>query len=275
MSKPLWPAVSGAMARGQSVEVIANNLANANTAGFKKDQVTFQEYLVKNESDEMKAEMPRSPIKDKDLYPLDGRDQSFVVVSGTHPSHKQGAMKLTDNPLDVAISGDGFFEVATPQGVRYTRAGAFKLSGSTGLLTTSDGSPVLSAAKEGEEAGDPAARYIQLAGQDGGPISVTPQGDLYVGENLIARISVVDFENKNALKKIGNVMFENKDPTRAPASIAKSFEAKQGMLEMGNVNPVEEVSNLIRANRMFEQDLKAMKTVNEMMAKEVNDIGKM
>jgi flagellar basal-body rod protein FlgF len=274
MSKPLWPAMSGAIARDHEVEVIANNLANANTAGFKKDQVTFQEYLAKNETETLTADIPRSPIKDKDLYPLDGRDQSFVVVAGTHINHSQGALKVTDNPLDLAITGSGFFEVATPNGVRYTRGGSFKMNGNNQLLVTSDGYPVLSAGKEGEAATDPASRYIQIGGR-GGSISVTDQGDVYSGEELVGKISVVDFENKNPLRKIGGVLMENKDPSRAPASVSKNFSVKQGMLEMGNVNPVEEISNLIRANRMFEQDLKAMKTVSEMMAKEVNDIGKM
>ena len=274
MSKPLWPAMSGAIARDHEVEVIANNLANVNTAGFKKDQVTFREYLSKNESENITEDIPRSPIKDKDLYPLDGKDQSFVVVAGTHIKHSQGALKVTDNPLDVAITGDGFFEVSTPNGIRYTRSGAFKMSGASGLLTTAEGHPVLTASANPNSAADPASRYIQIAGREG-PININDQGEIYIGEEQVGKLSVIDFENKNNIRKTGGVLMENKDATRSPASLAKNFSVKQGMLEMGNVNPVEEISNLIRANRMFEQDLKAMKTVNEMLSKEVNDIGKM
>lgn len=276
MSKALWPAMSGAIARDHEVEVIANNLANANTAGFKKDQVSFKEYLVKNEKTEgISADIPRSPIKDKDLYPLDGRDQSFVVVDGTHTQFSQGGMKVTDNPLDLAISGEGFFEVNTPQGVRYTRAGNFKM-GADGRLVTPDGYPVLSAGG-GTPGEDPAGREIQLRGR-AGEVHVNEQGELFMGNDLVAKLNVVSFPNKNLVRKTGGLFFENKDPAQnAPVPVAQanpSTSIKQGIIETSNVNPVEEISNLIRANRMFEQDLKAMKTVNEMLQREVNDIGK-
>lgn len=128
MSKALWPSVSGAVARGHHVEVIANNLSNVNTDGFKKDQVDFQEYLAQEENlDPAPKPVAPLPWRDRDLHPIDGRDQSFVVVNGTYTQHKQGGIKVTDNPLDLALNGKGFFEVHTPQGLRYTRAGSFKL----------------------------------------------------------------------------------------------------------------------------------------------------
>ncbi len=304
MSKPLWPAMSGAIARDYEVEVIANNLANANTNGFKKDNVVFKEYLAQPERESpMTADIPRLPIKDKDLYPLDGKDQSFVVVNGTVSSHAQGGLKVTDNPLDVALNGPGFFEVSTPSGIRYTRSGSFKLA-PDGRLVTSDGFPVLSQA-EAEEgapqsvpqdnpqilgqannlsgrnpaglnaAREPAvaARFIQLLGREG-PVHINDGGEIYLGQDRVGKLSVVEFKNMNLIRKTGGVNFENKDPVKNSA-IASESAVKQGMIETSNVNPVEEISNLIRANRMFEQDLKAMKTVNEMMQKEVNDIGKM
>jgi flagellar basal-body rod protein FlgG len=279
MSKALWPAVSGAVARDHQVEVIANNLANVNTNGFKKDDVSFKEYLSKNEKmSDLGEDIPRSPIKDKDLYPLDGRDQSFVVVHGTHPIHKTGGQKVTDNPLDVALDGPGFFEISTPQGIRYTRAGSFKIS-SEGRLETSEGHPVLSAAEStpGEPVRGPASeaagRYINLTGREGA-IHINDRGEMYVGDDKVTDLSVVEFNDLRSLRKTGGLNFENKDP-KNPAIQAQKTSLKQGIIETSNVNPVEEISNLIRANRMFEQDLKAMKTVNEMMQKEVNDIGKM
>lgn len=276
MSKALWPAMSGAIARDHEVEVIANNLANANTAGFKKDQVNFKEYLVQNEkAADLNVDIPRSPIKDKDLYPLDGRDQSFVIVNGTHTQFSQGGMKVTDNPLDLAISGEGFFEVNTPSGVRYTRAGNFKLS-ADGKLVTTEGYPVL-AETGGRAGGDARAREIQLQDRQGN-VHINESGDIYMGEGLVAKLSVVTFPNKNLIQKAGSLLFENKKPDQnEPVTISQAglgTTLKQGVIETSNVNPVEEISNLIRANRMFEQDLKALKTVNEMMQKEVNDIGK-
>jgi len=268
MSKPLWPAVSGAIARDHEVEVISNNLANVNTNGFKKDGVDFKEYLAKNEKMEDLAEdIPRSPIKDKDLYHLGGRDQSFVIVNGTHTNFKTGGLKVTDNPLDVALTGPGFFEVGTPQGVRYTKAGSFKLS-AEGKLVTTDGNPVLAAGD-----GDQAGRQINL-GDRTGSVHINDQGEIYMNDELVSKISVVEFSDLNKVRKIGGLNFENKDPNNNPPKVAANTETKQGMVETSNVNPVEEISNLIRANRMFEEDLKAMKTVNEMLQKEVNDVGK-
>jgi flagellar basal-body rod protein FlgF len=269
MSKPLWPAVSGAIARDHEVEVISNNLANVNTNGFKKDGVDFKEYLSKNEKmNDLGEDIPRSPIKDKDLYPLDGRDQSFVIVNGTHTNFKTGGLKVTDNPLDIALNGPGFFEISTPQGVRYTKSGSFKVS-NDGRLVTTEGNPVLA---QGE--GDPAARQISLADRQGS-VHVSEAGEIYMNDELVTKISVLEFKNMNQIRKTAGLLFENKDPTGNLATASTNTEVKQGMVEASNVNPVEEIGNLIRANRMFEEDLKAMKTVNEMMQKEVNEVGKM
>ena len=271
MSKPLWPAVSGAVARDMQVEVISNNLANVNTNGFKKDAVDFREYLSKNEKEgDLAADIPRSPIKDKDLYPLDGRDQSFVIVNGTHTSFKTGGMKVTDNPLDLALSGPGFLEISTPSGVRYTKAGSLKMS-PDGRLVTSEGHPVLA---KGVPGSDPASRFIQLSGRDGA-IHIAENGEIYAGDDLVAPVSLVEFGDLKTIRKTGSLYFENKNAIGNPPQAAVATAVKQGMLETSNVNPVEEISNLIRANRMFEQDLKAMKTVNEMLQREVNDVGKL
>lgn len=269
MSKPLWPAVSGAIARDHEVEVISNNLANVNTNGFKKDGVDFKEYLSKNEKmDDLAEDIPRSPIKDKDLYRLDGRDQSFVIVNGTHTNFRTGGMKVTDNPLDIALNGPGFFEVSTPQGIRYTKSGSFKLA-PDGKLVTTEGNPVLS---QGD--GDPAARQISLADRQGS-VHVSDAGEIYMNDELVAKMNVVEFDNMKVIRKTAGLLFENKDPTGNIAKLSANTQVKQGMVETSNVNPVEEIGNLIRANRMFEEDLKAMKTVNEMLQKEVNDVGKM
>ena len=272
MSKALWPAVSGAVARDHQVEVISNNLANVNTNGFKRDDVSFKEFMAKNEKeDDTGAAIPRLPIKDKDLYPLDGRDQSMVIVNGTHTKFTAGGLKVTDNPLDIALDGPGFFEVSTPGGVRYTRAGSFKVA-PDGKLVTSEGNPVLADAGQGANT-DPAGRYINLSGREG-QVHINERGEVYMNDERVAQLSVVEFGDMNQIRKVGGLNFENKNPQANPPQMAEKTAVKQGMLETSNVNPVQEISNLIRANRMFEQDLKAMKTVNEMLQKEVNDIAK-
>ncbi len=273
MSKPLWPAVSGAIARDHQIEVISNNLANVNTNGFKRDDISFKEYLSKNEKMTIEGEeIPRSPIKDKDLYPLDGRDQSFVVVNGTHTKFSTGGFRVTDNPLDIALSGPGFFEISTPNGIRYTKAGSFKLS-PEGKVVTTDGYPVLSKGVEGDT-GEAGGREISIADREGS-FHVNSQGEIYMGDEKVSQFSVVEFPNVNLMRKTGSTNFENKNTLQNAPIASTQTEVKQGMVETSNVNPVQEISNLIRANRMFEQDLKAMKTVNDMLSKEVNEIGKM
>jgi flagellar basal-body rod protein FlgF len=272
--------------------MIANNLANQDTLGFKKDQPTFKDYMANVERAHGPEDIPRGPIKEKEFYPLDGRDQSFVVVNGTYTNFKPGAIRVTQSPLDVAMDGPGFLEVSTPTGIRYTRQGSLKMS-MDGRLVTTEGFPVLASQPGGLAAQQqqplvqnglatqgrvPAAltadpsRFIDLRDR-GGAVSITPQGEIYAGDQLIAKLSVVEFQDLNKLRKSGGSMFENKEPANLQEPAHTSV--RQGMLEGSNVNPIEEMTNLIKANRLFEEDLKAMKTYGEIMGKEANEIGKL
>jgi flagellar basal-body rod protein FlgF len=293
----MWTSAAGASAQSQSVDVIANNLANADTQGFKKDLPTFREYLSTVEREHDTVDIPRGPIKDKEFYPLDGRDQAYVVVDGTYTDFRQGSLRVTHSPLDVALDGPGFLEVSTPNGVRYTRQGSLKLA-MDGRLVTSDGNPVLSS-QPGGLAAQPAiaqpgqgglatqggvavgrnpaaeaARFINLRDR-GTDFSINEAGELYAGGDLVAKLSVVEFPNVNKLRKSGGSLFENADPVVSPGTQASKTRVHQGVLEGSNVNPVEEMTKLIQANRMFEHDLKAMKTYNELLGREANDIGKL
>jgi flagellar basal body rod protein FlgG len=138
---------------------------------------------------------------------------------------------------------------------------------------TLDGHPVLSKGLDGDT-GDAAGREISIADREGA-LHVNPQGEIFMGDERVSQLSVVEFADLKTIRKTGSTNFENKNPQQNPAVASVNTEVKQGMVETSNVNPVQEVSNLIRANRMFEQDLKAMKTVNDMLSKEVNEIGKM
>ena len=238
MASGIWTSVSGAAAQKQAVDIIANNLANSDTLGFKKDQPSFKEYLSVVEREHGAADIPRGPIKDKDFYPLDGRDQSDVVVDGTYTNFKQGNLRVTQAPLDVAMDGPGFIEVSTPSGIRYTRQGSLKMS-MDGTLVTSEGYPVLAA-----QPGGLAAAQVQPTGQ-GGPGT---QGGVAAGP-----VSAARFINLRARRDVGGIL----------------------VLETSNVNPIEEMTHLIQANRRYETDLKAMKTYGELMGREANDIGKL
>jgi flagellar basal-body rod protein FlgG len=286
------------MARQQTLDSVANNLANVDTLGFKKDSETFKEHLAAIErAPDAGADIPRGPIKDKDFYPLDGKDQSFVVTSGTYTNFQPGHLKVTQGPLDLAVDGPGFFEVSTPSGVRYTRQGSFMI-GADGTLVTKEGYPVLAAQPGGispaqlasapvqPNAGaaqgptpDVVARYINM--RDYGPgISITDAGEIYAhsttpgdADRLVAKLSVAEFPDTRKLRKEGNLLFVNPDPKNIANPTQSSV--KQGVLETSNVNPVEEMTNLIKANRFFEHDMRALKTYGEMMGKEANEIGKL
>ena len=293
----MWTAVSGASARAQAVDTIANNLANTDTLGFKKDQVAFKEYLATSEREKEGQDIPRGPIRDRDLYPLDGKDQAFVTVHGTYTSFKPGNLRVTESPLDVALEGPGFIEVGTPQGVRWTKQGSFKI-GADGNLVTSQGYPVLSAQPGGLASARPAdtvqpgqgglltqggvaaglnpeitARAINLRDQQGA-ITINESGDLYVGQQLVAKLSVGEFKDTRLLKKYGDRVFENSNPANRMTD-PSTTKVHQGMLELSNVNPIEEMTNLIQAHRLFENSMKNLKAHDEMMHKEANDLGKL
>lgn len=276
MANGMWTAAAGAITQSQNLDVIANNLANSDTLAFKKDTPTFKEYLATVEREHEAVDIPRGAIKDKDFYPLDGRDQSFVVTDGTHTSFRQGHLRVTQGQFDVALDGPGFLEVSTPSGIRYTRQGSLKV-GSDGRLLTTEGFPVLAAeatglAGQGAGNGNVAGRFINLRDQ-GARFAIGPTGEIYAGDNLIARLSVVEFQDLKQLHKTGGLMFENRqDTNRMPP--AKTI-VRQGVLETSNVNPIEEMTNMIKANRLFEQDLKALKTYGELLGKEANEVGKL
>ncbi|MFL5812682.1 MAG: flagellar hook-basal body protein [Bdellovibrionia bacterium] len=298
MATGLWTSVSGAASQAANVDIISNNLANTDTPAFKKDAAEFKEYLSVKEREHGAQDIPRGPIKDKEFYPLDGRDQSFVVMDGTFTNFKQGNLRVTNSPLDVAMDGPGFIEVSTPNGVRYTRQGSLKLA-MDGRLVTNEGYPVLSSqpgglaaqaallAQQQQQNGGAqnrapagavnqtvdAARFINLRDRAGN-LSITQSGEIYSGDQLIAKLSVVEFQDNNKLRKIGGSLYEAGDTANISTNPQKTV-VRQGVLETSNVNPIEEMTNLIKANRMFEADLKAMKTYGEMMGREANDIGKL
>ncbi|MBI3534435.1 MAG: flagellar basal-body rod protein FlgF [Deltaproteobacteria bacterium] len=294
MATGMWTAVSGAKARTDQLDVVANNLANMDTVGFKKDSPTFKEYLAMHEREPSNFDIKLGPVKDKDFYPLDGRDQSFVITDATYTNFKQGNLKVTHAPFDVALEGPGFLEVSTPQGVRYTRQGSLKVA-TDGRLVTPEGYPVLAAQPGGLAATAQLAQTVQ-PGQGGlltqggvaagsefrsinlkdrtPQISISENGEIYAGEDLVAKLNVVEFKDSKKLRKQGGLLFENNDPTNVLTQVPQTL-VRQGMLETANVNPIEEMTNLIKANRLFEHDMKTLKTYNELLGKEANDIGKL
>jgi flagellar basal-body rod protein FlgF len=135
--KNIWVPLSGQIAQQRKVETIANNIANANTAGFKKDRLTFKEHLTALDKGLDDVDVPREDWSPNDFYKTQGSQNAHVKVDGSYTVHEQGQLNPTNNPLDFALHGKGFFEVLTPHGVRFTRKGNFAVSKEGELITDS------------------------------------------------------------------------------------------------------------------------------------------
>lgn len=288
LSSGIWASVSGANARTQVVDTVANNLANVNTDGYKKDALAFQEYLSSAEREHDHPSVKYGQVTDKDLNYLGDQDTSQVLVNGTYTNFRQGPMKVTKSPMDLALEGPGMIEVSSPNGTLYTRLGSLKVA-ADGRVVTKEGYPVLLQRAGGITQNSPnlpdgiipgslsdpevASRFVNIADRNTA-ITITQEGDVYSAQDLIGRLSVSEFQDSKKLFKVGGQYFRNTDPLNNPPITSVQTKVHQGMIEGSNVNPVEEMTNLIKAHRYLEADMKAIKTFSEMMGKEVNEIGK-
>lgn len=193
----------------RNLERTSNNIANANTTGFKEDRMAFDQYLVKD--------------KDKDKKTAYGTD----IYSYTNQS--QGALNTTFRQLDVAIEGNGFFEIITPEGPMYTRNGNFHLDPEKRLVT-SQGYVV---------GGDIVFDENDI------DIMINDDGTISANGNQRGQLVLVEFENPKALEKIGNGLFKSTQNALA----AENSSVVQGVLEDSNVNSVTQISTLIELNR--------------------------
>ncbi len=255
MIRALRTAATGMYAQELFVDVISNNLANVNTTGFKRSKVEFQDLLYQT---------LRSPGTERGLG--NATNTEIQIGHGTRPvavvkQFSQGDVNATNNPLDLAIEGDGFFQVMLSDGtLAYTRDGAFKLS-SEGQLVTSDGllvQPNITLPADTES--------INI-GTDG-IISVITTGNS--DPEVIGQIEIAKFLNPAGLKSIGRNLFlpsvASGDPQYGVPENEGFGRIMQGYLELSNVDVVEEMINLIIAQRSYEINSKAIRTAEEMLS---------
>lgn len=240
MSNGIYSALSGAIAQQRNLDVTANNIANANTVGYRGDRVAFQQAL---------AQTAPSPAPNS---------LRFAVVSQVQPNQEMGTLKQTGAALDVAIQSTGFFAVQTPQGERYTRAGTFRLDGQN-ILRTADG--------------------YEVQSQGGGPITfppdarqivITNDGTINVDNAQIGTLKVVQFEKPELLVKQGNALFMA--PKEVPPTESQDPEVVQGFLEASNINAVEGMHELITVNRSFDalhRVIQTFRDIDERTAREI------
>lgn len=264
-NKGIFTALSGAMAQSSRLDTIANNIANSNTTGFKKDKQVFQEYLTANEKLPDVIQVPKVPASVESFYDMQGGDRGYVNASGTFTDHSQGNLRSTGNPLDVGLDGKGFFEVLTPRGVRYTRAGGFKIS-SNGLMVTKQGYPVL---RNGTQ--DPLQRTIPISTRN---LTISYSGDIYEGGEFLGKLSVIGVQDPDSMRKEGQSLYSLKPNYGDQLRVPESTQVHQGFVESSNVNIVEEMTDMIQASRSFESTQKAIKAFDNLNGKLVNEVGK-
>lgn len=278
--KNIWVPLSGQVAQQRKVETIANNVANANTVGFKKDQLVFKEHLTALTKGLDDIDIPRKEFSPADFYHTQGAENAMVAVDGSFTIFEQGQLTPTHNPLDVGLQGDGFIEVLTPTGVRFTRKGNFSLN-KDGELVTDQGFRVLSALNATEEtlrnpasAGSipsPEERILKVPTNT--KLTIANDGEILTRDGAIGKISVVEFADKHALRKEGNSLYITPDEANIVRNGVKTT-VNQGFLEGSNVNAIEEMSELIKAHRHFESIQKAISAYDSISGKAANDIAK-
>lgn len=240
----MYSAVSGNIAAMERMDVIANNLANINTAGFKKDRMIFDSMLNSAKNPTLSA----------------GTVTDAPVLSGysIETDFSAGPQKQTGNPLDLALDGSGFFVVNTPQGKAYTRQGSFHLDGN-GKVVTADGYEV-------QGGGGP----ITIKG---GKVEINEKGELSVDGQQVTTLSVVDFPKPYQLQKIGSALFVPSVPetTEQPTT---NTNIRQGAIEDSNVQPLQEMVNLMENSRFYERCVKTVQSYDQMANKAANELGK-
>jgi len=238
-----YDATGAMVTQFNRLNVISNNLANVNTAGFKQDDIIIGDF--ERIFSEQRDNLPLENNTKESAKFLNRNLNKVPVVVEEYTDFNVGNIQKTSNPLDIALKEKNqFFAVQTPAGEKLTRAGNFSLD-SEGYLVTKDGYKVLDAQNQ----------PIQL--EPNATITVDKNANIYQDDQQIATMKIVKIDNLNTLKKTGDNMFEY-NPQTAVTDPANS--TLQGFLEKSNVNPVREMTNLIETNRLVEQYQKVMTT---------------
>ena len=254
MIRALFTAATGMQAQQLNVDVIANNLANVNTTGFKRSRADFQDLLYQT------LRQPGAASSNQTEIPTGIQLGLGTRTAAVQKLFIQGDFQQTQNQLDIAIDGDGFFQVKHPNGdTVYSRAGAFKLD-SQGRVVTSDGYPL-----EPEISIPSNATSITIAPD--GTVSVLQSGKQTAQQ--VGQIRLVNFANPAGLSGLGRSLFRTSSASGEPQEGTPGAEGmgplSQGFLEVSNVSVVEEMVNLITGQRAYEINSKAIQAADEML----------
>ena len=240
MDNASYVALSRETALWRQMAVVGNNMANANTPGFKGEQMMFTSYLAKTKSD-------ASPF---------GRKLAFAQDYGVLHDTREGPLTQTGDSLDVAIHGPGYYTVDTPGGQRFTRDGHFRLD-ATGMMVTSAGYPVL------QKNGNP----IVFAPNESS-ITIAGDGTISTENGVIGNLLVSNFPNEQLLQPMGDGTYQT---TQTPTPVAHA-NVVQGMIEDSNVQPVAEMTNMLNILRNYEGVMNLIQSEHDRQLKAIDTL---
>ncbi len=238
MINGIFSTFSGKVAAERKLDIVANNMANAFTAGFKASRPVYNGSTL-----------------DADTDP-DQVNQTYVNIPDTYVHFSDGPLVATGSPLDVAITGSGFFVVSTPSGNMYTRAGQFTLDKDKKLVTQ-NGNPVMGNGGE-----------ITINGSN---INIGVDGSISVDGAVVDKIKVVDFSDKSSLKNFGQNLFVNVNTANGETTADKAT-VKQGYYEGSNVETMKEMVDMVNAMRAYEAYTKADQAVDDSLGKLIDTV---
>jgi len=244
MDNALYVGLSRQMVLRREMDIVANNISNADTTGFKVESL-------------MSKENPGPPA-----FTLQGpRPVKFVSADGVARDFGQGGLHSTGAPLDLAIEGQGFFKVTTKDGERYTRDGGFRID-DTGRLATQSGQLVA------DEGGGEIALDLQK-----GQITIATDGTVSQGAERVGKIGVFKFDTLSVLEKSGDNLLKNTSNSQPVATT--DAKVRQGMLESSNVKPIEQITRMIEVSRAYEQVTRMMDSQAELSRATITRMGRL
>lgn len=256
MNPALWISKTGLDAQTKDIAVISNNLANASTVGFKKSRAVFEDLLYQT------INQPGGRSAQDTEMPSGLMLGAGTKVVATQKMHTQGDMLTTDNSLDLMVQGEGFFEIALPDGTSaYSRNGQFTLDEEGNMVTPGAGyqlQPQITIPQDAQEI---------IISQDG-EVSVRLQGQ---AENaVVGQLNTINFVNPTGLEPVGQNLYVETAVSGAPQEGVPGLDGfgmiVQGALETSNVNTTEELVNLIESQRVYEMNSKVISAVDEMLS---------
>jgi flagellar basal-body rod protein FlgG len=254
MNRAIYPILSGALAQERSLQVFSNNIANVNTPGYKQDQQGFKAILSRRVPGPAPVPGVNTIAQQIIARPGGANERVYTEPSFSRTTFEAGRTRNTSNPLDVAILGEGFFEVKTPQGLRYTRNGMFSLDNKRRLVTNT-GLPVMGTKGE-----------ITVPS---GTVAINAAGEIQVDGKAVGTIKVMEFKSQEMPAKSEGGLFAG-----GKGTVMANPMLQSGHIEESNVNSLGEMVKMIQGMRSYESAQRMIQTIDRMAEVAIQDVGR-